>query len=895
MAVIAPELLQTKLAIPSARADRVPRARLIQQLNAGLECPLTLICAPAGFGKTSLITDWYEQSDRSRFPLAWLSLDEEDNDPTRFLTYLISALATISNTPFEDLLSSLRSPQPQPPKLILTALISQIEKFPQPFALILDDYHRVAVPIDEPLAFLLDHLPAQMHLVITSRDDPSLPLSRLRSRSQLAEIRADDLRFTREEAAIFLEQKLGVSLSAEQIMELDARTEGWIAGLQLAVLAMKGRKDIAGFIDAFTGSHRFILDYLTEEVLSRQSDELQSFLLQTSILSRLSGPLCDAVTGRTDGQASLEQIEHGNLFLIALDSERSWYRYHHLFGDMLQRHLKQSNADNVPDLYRNASLWFEQNGLVGEAIEHALLSQDSERAARLLDQYGERVWTHGELATFMRWLEALPEEVFLAHPKLGLNQALLLTFVDKFVQAEQRLSQVERVLAESDTDETARTAFIQQAAVIRTTVSLMVGPGGNVTLAAGHKALSLLADSDARRAWIMMIIGCAHYVSNGEMADAESCLEEAIRLGEKTNDSLTIMISLTHLARMNITRGYLRQAEVAVKRQLQHSIDPRWNGQTAVGYALVDRSKVRYERHDVKGALADLIEAQQIVQAHALKRISVDSYVMMARLKHFQGEERHASELMAEAAHILQANDLKEIMISVTPWQAWLRLMQGDLAAAEQWAKEIEPTTSENLNPALEFEHITIARIQIAQGRLDDAQQLLDRLLSAARDNGRMGRVITICVLQAIAAWQQGNRDRALNALTDALSLGEPEGYVRTFVDEGKLMAELLGEAQKRGIAPEYVTKLLEAFEAIAPQKPSSSEQEWIGETIEPLSVRELEVLRLMVDGASNREIAQKLYVSMGTVKKHLSNIFAKLDTHSRTQAIATARRHKLI
>ena len=446
----ASELLHTKLAIPPARADRVPRPRLIEQFEASLERPLILICAPAGFGKTSLITDWYEQSESSGIPLAWLSLDEEDSDPTRFLTYLISALVTISVAPLEDLLALLHSPQPPPPKAILTALISQAENFPQPFALVLDDYHRVADPIHEALAFLIDHMPPQMRLVITSREDPSLPLSRLRARRQLAEIRADDLRFTKEEAALFLEQILGVNLSADQIAELDTRTEGWIAGLQLAALAMKGRKDVAGFITAFTGSHRFILDYLTDEVLSRQPEAIQSFLLQTSILNRLNGSLCNAVTGRSDGQAILEQIERSNLFLIALDDDRTWYRYHHLFGDMLHRHLRQSSFANLPDLYRKASLWFEQNGLAGEAIEYVLSGQDSARAAGLIQQHGASVWSRGEVTTFLRWLRALPEETLRGYPNLALDYVFVLILTDAYSEAERQLLAVEQVLSQQE-------------------------------------------------------------------------------------------------------------------------------------------------------------------------------------------------------------------------------------------------------------------------------------------------------------------------------------------------------------------------------------------------------------------------------------------------------------
>jgi LuxR family maltose regulon positive regulatory protein len=441
----APNLLQTKLAIPPVRTDRVPRPRLIQLLSNGLERPLTLICAPAGFGKTTLITDWNEQPNRPDFLLAWLSLDEDDNDPVRFLTYLMSALATVVSTSWDDLFSSLQSSQPPPPKVILAALISRLETTPQRFVLVLDDAHRITAPsVCEALAFLLDHLPAQMRLLITSREDPPLPLSRLRARGQLAEIRANDLRFAAEEAADLLELMLGSKLSADQVMELEARTEGWIAGLQLAALAMQGRNDIPAFIAAFTGSHRFVLDYLTDEVLNRQPEHIQRFLLQTSILNRLNDSLCDAVTGRSESQALLEQVEQSNLFLFSLDDERSWYRYHHLFGDMLRRHLQRSSPDIVPELHRRASVWYEQGGWVSEAVEHALVGGDNERAAHLIDQYGEPLQLRGEGATVLRWLRALPEAVLETHPRLALNFAFMLSMVDAYAEAEHWVVNVEQ-------------------------------------------------------------------------------------------------------------------------------------------------------------------------------------------------------------------------------------------------------------------------------------------------------------------------------------------------------------------------------------------------------------------------------------------------------------------
>ena len=897
MVAFALNLLQTKLAIPPVRADRVPRPRLIQQLSAGFERPLTLICAPAGFGKTTLITDWYEQPNRPDFQLAWLSLDEDDNDPVRFLTYLMSALTTVTGTSWDDLLSSLLSSQPPPPKVILTALVSRLENVPQPIALVLDDCHQItAPPTREALVFLLDHLPAQMRLVITSREDPSLPLSRLRAHGQLAEIRADDLRFTQEEAAKFLELMLGINLSADQVVELETRTEGWVAGLQLAALAMQGRNDIPAFIAAFTGSHRFILDYLTDEVLNRQPEQIQHFLLETSILNRMNGSLCDAVTGRSGSQALLEQVERSNLFLFSLDDERSWYRYHHLFGDMLHRHLQRSFPDIVPELHRRASTWFEQGGWVSEAVEHTIVGGDDDQAAHLIERYGEPLQLRGEGATVLRWLRALPEAVLETHPRLALNFAFMLSMTDAYTEAEQWVVNVEQWLDAGQMPEDEHSGLLGKAAAIRATLSLLRGLDPDITIAAGEQALRQIPLSDLHwRGWVNTILGIAYFAAKGEMVKAEQCLEEAIYLGEKANDVFTMMIALWQLSRLYMIWGHLHQAEAAAQRHLQYAALPGWRYQPAAGYAHLNLSTVYYERNDLEGALEAVTETQRVIQGHLLKRISIGGNVMMARLKHLQGDAVAARDLMRQAVQIVLADNLKQTIVEVFAWQAWLSLMQGDLMAASQWAAEFEPTTHGNLGFDLQFEHLVLARIQIAQGRLDAAQQLLLRLFVAAQSAGCNGWVIPNCLLQALIARRQGNGEGALQLLGNALSLAEPEDYVRCFVDEGEQMKVLLQEAHARGITPVYVAKLLAAFNEVQPATGVAPSLQWVGNEVEPLSERELEVLHLIFEGASNSEIARQLVVSLGTVKKHVNNIYVKLDAHSRTQAIAAARKYHLL
>jgi LuxR family maltose regulon positive regulatory protein len=823
-------------------------------------------------------------------------------------------------------------------------LLNELATFPdnpslgsgQGFALVLDDYHVIENPIiHEALTFLLDHLPLQMHLMITTRADPPLPLSRLRGRGQLSELRAADLRFTPDEATTFLNDVMGLSLTTADIAALEERTEGWIAGLQLAALAMRDRADLSSFVSAFSGSNRFIVDYLAAEVLARQPAHMQAFLLQTAILEWLCGPLCDAVMSVEEAvrpsssqisaaasqptvaihsysQILLEELERANLFLVPLDNDRRWYRYHHLFAEVLRgRLMSGATAEMVATLHRRASGWFEQNGWVAEAVEHALLGQDGSRAARLVELHGESMRMRGELATLLRWLEALPEEVVRAHPKLGLNHAFLLVVTDSFLEAEQRLLEVEQVLhAEPVGDEAAHAALLGQAAAIRSIVSFMLGYSGDVTLTTAQQALDQLPEREVHwRGHVMLILGATHYYSNGEAAAADRALAEAIRLGEEAGDVFTVMLSLWHQSSVYMTQGRLRQAEVTCQRLLRRAVEPGWRGQPAAGYARLARSWVRYERNDLEATLEDVIEGWQSVKGYTLKRISLDGYVMLARLKQLQGDETEARELMQQAMQIVHKDNLKQTFVPVAAWQARLWLAQGHHKAAAQWAQEIEPTIHNQLNPALEFEHLTLARIRMAQSRLDEAQQLLARLLAATEAAGRMGRVIEICVLQALAVSAQGNIEQALPLLARALTLAEPEGYIRTFVDEGAPMVELLGRLKDREAGgtrsvKEYVLKLLAAFrpdesgtlkDTERPTFHPSSLTQGVQPLVDPLSERELELLHLVAAGFTNQEIAQELFLAVGTVKKHLNNIFGKLGASSRTQAIARARELDLL
>lgn len=893
-------VLRTKLTPPPMRPDRVQRPRLTQRLAASLDRPLVLISAPAGYGKSTLAAEWYASEIERARPLAWLSLDDDDNDPVRFLTYLISAVAIAGPIQTEDLLALVRSPQPPPPKAILTALIGQIEDIPGRLGLVVDDYHLIAAPsIHDAMIYLLDHLPSRMSLVVTSREDPPFPLAKLRGRGQLTELRADDLRFTPEEVGQFLSQMLGVDLSAGQLADLDARTEGWIAGLQLAGLAMKGRTDLADFISAFTGSHRFVLDYLTEEALKRQPKEIQEFLMHTSILDRFNGPLVDAVLGRTDGQQSLEAIERANLFLIPLDDEGYWYRYHHLFGDTLRRHLKRLYPTQVPDLHRRAAAWFEQNGWVPEALEHALRSQDTEQAARLVEQTVEGITQAGQAQTILRWMTSLPDAVLRAHPRLCVYYAAVLMFTNQIPAAETWLRAAERALHPSVPADESQ-AILGWVALLRADIARVNGDLAQAVILA-HRALSHLPEREAL-ARAVAVLNVAHgYLADGDVgAVAEQRAVAAIEPLRRLGNLFATMISVTNLARLHTMQGQLRQAAAtfALAKEMAPAggrVGELLNG----GAYYVGLGRLHYEWNDLEVAQRHLTLGLEM----AREGLSVNGDVVtlghltLARIQKAQGDAGGGLALLEDFLKSARARGFAAPLIArAMAIRARMWLEQGDLAAAERWAADAGLNKDlEDLPYAREAEHLALAEIWLTQHQTEAALALLERLRARAERQGRQGTAIEILTLCARAWHTQAAPERALTALSQALAFAEPEGYVRIFVDQGQPMASLLRQAQTRGVFPAYIPRLLAAFKSLPAGAVANTPRPLSVDEIEPLSSRELEVLRWMADGASNREIAEALVVSLGTVKKHLGNIFLKLDAHSRTQALAIAKKHRLL
>jgi len=895
---MATPILKTKLYIPPVRPGMVSRPRLVDRLNAGLHRKLTLISAPAGFGKTTLLNEWATRSQRS---VAWVSLDEHDNDLARFLAYFVAALQKVAANLGEGVLSAFQAPQPPPLESLLTTLINEMAAIPDPFALVLDDYHLItAQPIHSALTFLLEHRPPQMHMVIASRTDPPFPLALWRGRQQLTEIRITDLRFTPGEAAAFLNRITGLNLSADDVTALEERTEGWITGLQLAALALQGtasvqgQDDVPGFIKAFTGSHRYVLDYLTEEVLRRQPESVQSFLLETAILDRLTGPLCDALTGREDGTAMLAALEQANLFLVPLDDERRWYRYHRLFADLLRARLHEAHSDRVPELHRRAGAWYEQAGTIDEAVTHAIAADDLAHVGELIATHGMSLLLRGELTTLLRWISALPEGMVMRSAYICVLHAWALLLTGQVQAVESRLQQAERLL-----EKTSESELPGHVAAMR---AYMAAQQGDVerTVELGHLALDRLGkQSEGIRGVVLFVLGAANML-RGDTAGAGQAMAEASVVGQRGGNIHIAVPALNALAGIQALQGHLHQAHTTAQEAIRLATGPSGRPLSIAGGPISALAELAYEWNDLESALDYARQSVQLSQRWGNAETLSNSYLTLAAALQARGDLAGAHDALQEAGRISRE------LVSTPPFLAqlhagWVRLWlaRGDLAAAARWAKGV---AFDRLVPVHHAEALALARVRLALEQSDAAMQVLNHALEIARSQGLTGVTIEALALQALAYHAQGATDRALAALAEALSLAEPEGYVRVFADEGATMAALLRAAASpdtaatHSVNAEYVRKLLAAFDA--PKHggieaiPSSLHTQPL---IEPLSEREIEVLALVAEGLSNRDVARKLYIAESTVKSHLNTVYRKLDVKNRTQAVTRARTLDLI
>jgi LuxR family transcriptional regulator, maltose regulon positive regulatory protein len=876
-------LLTTKLFVPSVRPDLVVRRRLTARMDEGVRGRLTLVSAPAGFGKTTLLGEWGLETG---MPLAWVSLDEGDNDVGRFLTYVATAMGGLhENFEPEEVLGPLHEASPHL-ESVLTALVNEAACIPHDFALVLDDYHAInADAVHGAVTFLLEHLPSRMHVVIASRTEPPLPLARLLARGHLTRLSAADLRFAPEEVVAFLDAAVGVRLSTADVAALEERTEGWIAGLQLAALSMRDR-DPKAFIHAFTGTNRYVLDYLAEEVLKKQDEDVQEFLMDTSILGRLSGSLCDGVTGRDDGQTILERLERENLFVVPLDDERLWFRYHHLFAQFLQKELRRGAPERVPLLHRRACDWFEGEGLVAEAVSHALAAGDTERAANLVERVARTTLRRGELSRLRRWLEELSEDLVCSRPRLCL-------FYAWYYLAAGRLGDVEPYLDRAESGAGGARDVVGEVTTIRAAIAGIMGqPALAMNLA--REAEAMLTEENR---FLECIIAASRGFANRGLGDVVAASEEfaeAATLARSVEATYVALLAYRQLAELLVVRGRLRAAADVCRRALD-LVSERGRRLPASSAARVGMGELLYEWNELDVAEEHLREGIELAELGGNAEISLDGYLAMARTRHARGDLDGASDALEAARSLAERHGGAPWRDRVNAWEARLAATRGDRWVAERWLEDCGLSPDEP-DHSREFEYVTMTMALAATGRHEDASGLLERLLRQAEEGGRGGRVVELLALRAPLMAVRGNEREAVETLLGALALAEPEGYIRTFADRGASMSPLLQAALKtrqRDARPSsrYIAELLAAFGGAETAHPVEKMERLAG----AVSEREIEVLGHLAAGTTNREIADKLFVSLDTVKTHLKHVYNKLGVHSRTQAVARARELGLI
>ena len=895
-ALVPQALVTTKLRTPRTRPNLVERPRLRDVLVAGQRRRLTLVSAPAGFGKTTLLGEWAEDLSAAGRSVAWVSLDGSDNDPTRFMAYLVDALRAVEEGVGDGILASMRSPEPPPVEAVMGTLVNDLANAHREVAMVLDDYHLIgSEPVHDAVSFLLEHLPENAHLIVSSRTDPPLPLPKLRARAQMAEIRAADLRFTTDEASAFLRDVMGLTLSTQDVAALEEITEGWVVALQLAALSMRDHEDASGFARAFSGSNRHVLDFLAEEVLERQPESVRDFLLRTSVLERMSAPLCDALTGHSDGQVMLERLERENLFVVPLDDDRVWYRYHHLFADFLRARLRHESPELAGELQLLASGWYEDNGQVAEAIGHALSAPDHERAARLIEREVKLAWSRGEGPTVLQWLEALPAGAKRRRPRLFLQHAQALVLIGQPDGVELLLKEAERAAEAPGQD---RRFLLGFASAVRSWRARLRGDAPSAVELA-RRALMLLPEEEGHlRNFAAVSLGDALRTA-GDLSAASEAFAEATETGRDAGHVYGTLNAMVWQARVQAERGRLREAEEAYRRALRFVTEEGVELFPPAGVVHIGMADLCYERNDLDGAERELTRGIEL--AEQTKEVSnlVWGYVTLSRVKRARGDEEGALEMAYEAERVARTSGAELQMALVGAWMARLGQARGDLAETAPFEQE-HVVTGENASDAVRtMDQLTLARLLHARGRYREELRLLEESRESAETTGRTGDLIEILTLQALARWARNDKEQAVSTLTQALAMGEPEGYVRTFVDEGAAIGDLLSatlETRQRGdpgpasrVPALYLAKLLATL-AQETAEPTSDAR-----LAEHPTERELEVLALIASGESNGEIASKLFVSVSTVKTHINNLYRKLGARSRTQAVARARELNLL
>ena len=888
-------MLATKLYFPPTRSALVHRPRLVDRLQVGLNGPLTLVSAPAGSGKTTLLSEW-RAGPGSRTPVAWISLDAADNDPLRFFQYLLTALEPLQPGIVQEIFPFLQASEKLNTEAFLTLLVNALGSFSQDFALVLDDYHIIhSLAIHEALTFMIDNLPPRMHLVLLTRIDPSLPLARLRARGQLVEVRVIDLRFSVDEATEFLNQVMGLTLTREQVTALEGHTEGWIAGLQLAALSMQGCKDIHGFVTAFTGSHHYIMDYLTDEVLKLQSKQVGSFLLQTSILDRLYGPLCEAVidadtTKPVDGQAMLEALEEMNLFVIPLDDDRGWYRYHHLFADVLRKRLEHQFPEMLPELHRRASQWYEQNGLIAESIQQAIAASDHDRAAQLIEQNGCFLLISGEVATLLNWTDAI-EFQSEARPWLAIQKAWAQALTGNLDQIEPTLQAPEQLLTSLEPSIEVSTML----GTIAAARAYCANARGNTQLAAEYaqQALELLPDcssiSRSIKSVATSLLGDASWI-NGNLGEATLAYKEAIRIGHEADNHHMVIIASSNLADILVEQGQLHRAADTYNEALHLAVRPDGQISPLAGRIYAGLARLSYEHNQLNSAEQYVHLCIDLCRQWGDNEVQAMATTMLARLEQAQGNQEAAQEAMRVAEQLSNGHPLSPMQsIQLKSELGRLKLGQGNLEKTSQLIQKSRLTIEDEIPYQREPEYIIQLRMLLAQSDYETALTLSERLYKQAVEAGQIGLVIEIQIIKALAFQGKKDTESAVVALESALRLGQPEGYVRIFLDEGEAMTRLLCQVQS-----------LRRFMLCICSVVYDRQKLKHGTTVhagfsQSLTSRELEVLKYIEAGCSNQEIAAQLVISITTVKRHISNIYGKLGVKSRTQAVAIGKELRIV
>jgi LuxR family maltose regulon positive regulatory protein len=901
-------LIRTKLHLPFTRPDLVPRPRLQARVKEGLRRPLTLVTAPAGFGKTTLVASCATDCG---MPLAWLSLDAYDNHAQRFPTYLVAALQQADSAIGSEAGQLLAAAQ-EPPRAVLTSLINDLAAPGQEMALVLDDYQSISSQaVHEQVAFLLEHSPTTFHLVIVSRSDPPLPVTRLRARGQTVELRASDLGFTEQEATQFLNQVMGLGLDAQSVALLEERTEGWIAGLQMAALSMRDRNDIPGFLEGFSGTNRYILDYLLEEVLAREAEELQRFLLRTAILTRLSGPLCDAVTGASGGQETLERLEQRNLFIIPLDDERRWYRYHHLFADLLKARLYQSAPDQVNPLLSRAAGWCAADGQITEAVSYALGAHDYERVAGLVVRFWHDLTSKGEVETVWSWLQALPEEVVRNRAPISVVYCWVLWLKGRVDTIEAHLIDAERARSEqvgqqSDSGSADPATLPAELAALHSFVARYKHEF-ETAVAHAERALTLVPEDlspqiDAELRTPIYLALATAYDGAGDLEKSAGAYTETIRLSRLATNAAGVAGLTYRLIGILWILGRLRAADAACRDALDYLQAQGMARLPAAGTLHVAMSEVLVEQNDLEAAETHLARATELGKWSGRLDTVRNAAHALSRLRQARHDTNGALVAIQEAESALGEPPSPLARARLLALKARILAQQGSLDEAAHCVEEAIDLAGQDRGQTRETVALATARVLLAQGELDEVVAQLARSLAAAEGRGWLGVALEMYILRSLVLVRQGDARGAAADLERALTLAEPEGYVRIFLDEGQPMQLLLVQWLARaGAGPlrEYARHLLSQFDSKArvvmpsQKTPSLAAEPLSGPSqalIEPLSPRELEVLHLIAQGRTNKEIARQLVVAPGTVKAHTSHIYRKLDVTNRTEAVARAR-----